>query len=61
MAKCCGRILKLQVCNSMAGYYIGHICPECGPYDRVSGYFKTKEQAEAILKEKQNSIICYAY
>lgn len=50
MARCCGKILRLQICQSMAGYYVGYICPNCGPYDRVSGYFKTREQAEAELK-----------
>lgn len=47
----CGAILKLQVCNSGGGYYIGYWCNECGPYSRESQYFTVKEVAEAALKE----------
>lgn len=46
---CCGKVLKLQVLKSN-NYYIGTFCPECGPYSRESGYYKTKEEAEAALK-----------
>lgn len=38
-----------SVCISGAGYYIGTTCPECGPYDRCSGYFRTREQAQEAL------------
>ena len=45
----CGTTLDLQVLSSAAGYYIGFMCPECGPYSRESGYFRDREQAETAL------------
>lgn len=48
--KCdCGTQLKLEVLHSNAGYYIGTQCPECGPWSRESGYFKTRELAQDAL------------
>lgn len=44
----CGVKLKLQICRSPAGYYIGTLC-ECGPYSRESGYYPTHEAAEDAL------------
>lgn len=44
----CKRVLKLKVCHSAAGYYIGYCCDTCGPWSRVSGYM-TKEGAEKVL------------
>ena len=43
-------VLHLQVCSSYAGYYVGFFCPQCGPYSRESGYYRTYEQAEKALK-----------
>lgn len=37
----CGKKLKLQVCHSNAGYYIGAWC-YCGSYSRESGYYSTR-------------------
>ena len=48
----CGRKLPLQVCKSGAGYYYGYACPNCGPYGRESGYFGSKEEAEAAMHMK---------
>lgn len=45
----CGVELKLQVCKSAAGYYVGTMC-SCGPYSRESGYFWTREECEEALK-----------
>jgi hypothetical protein len=47
--ECCGGKMELCVTRSNAGYYIGHVCDECGPYDRCTGYFATKELAENEL------------
>lgn len=43
----CGRMPKLDVYLS-AGYYIGTYC-NCGPYTRESGYYPTRELAQAEL------------
>ena len=45
----CGRVLVPQVCRSGGGFYIGTWC-DCGPYSRESGYFRSREEAEAILQ-----------
>jgi hypothetical protein len=44
----CATQLRLNVLRSAAGFYIGSQC-DCGPYSRESGYFSTREQAEASL------------
>ena len=44
----CRRELKLQILRTSA-FYIGFCCPMCGPYSRESGYYKTKQEAEAAL------------
>ncbi len=44
----CGRMPKLDVYRSGAGYYIGTYC-SCGPYSRESGYYRTPELAQADL------------
>ena len=43
--------LKLEVCRSAAGYYLGYNCPYCGPYSRETGYFDTKKEAEEVLND----------
>jgi hypothetical protein len=46
---CCGNTpLELKVLRSNA-FYIGTFCDRCGPYSRESGYFATREEAEAAL------------
>lgn len=47
----CGRALTLQVCFSGAGYYLGYLCPCCGPYSRESEYFRTEKEAQAALAD----------
>jgi hypothetical protein len=46
---CCGGVLTLRVLKSGGGYYIGTMCPNCGPYSRESGYYATPEAAKADL------------
>ena len=45
----CGARLEIQVCKSMAGYYVGFWCGACGPYSRESGYYRSYEEAEKAL------------
>lgn len=44
----CEEQLFLRVCRSNAGYYVGTWC-KCGPYSRESGYYLTREEAQAAL------------
>lgn len=53
----CQRVLKLQVCQSAAGYYLGYICPECGPWSRETGYYMSREEAETELAEAIPALI----
>ena len=46
----CNTTLPLKVCHSPAGYYLGYICPNCGPFSRESRYFPTEQEAELSLK-----------
>ena len=48
---CCSTLLTLKVLRSAAGYYIGFSCPECGPYSRESGYYRTKGEADSALTD----------
>lgn len=48
----CGAKLPLKVLQSGAGYYYGYWCPQCGPYARESGYFGSKEEAQAAMHMK---------
>lgn len=43
---------KLQVCRSPGSllFYLGTYC-KCGPYSRETGYFGTRKEAEAALKD----------
>ena len=45
----CGVTVRLQVCQSGAGYYIGTMC-DCGPYSRESGYYPTCKAARNALE-----------
>ena len=55
----CGGDLPISepiVMASAAGWYVGELCkdPDCGgmivPYDRLSGYFATPEEAAKVLE-----------
>lgn len=48
---CCGEKLEIVVQHSGGGYYIGTVCPHCGPYSRESGYYSSFEAAEKALKD----------
>jgi hypothetical protein len=50
----CGANLHLMVCHSMAGYYLGYFCGECGPYSRESDYFEKREDAQRALRGEIN-------
>ena len=43
--------LELQVLQSAAGFYIGTLCPQDGPFTRESvEYFPTRALADAALR-----------
>ena len=46
----CGEPIRLQVCKTPAGYYIGYRCA-CTPWTRESGYYRTRDEAEKALAE----------
>ena len=45
----CQAVLDIEVLCSAAGYYIGFFCPNCGPYSRESGYYRSREDAQRAL------------
>lgn len=49
----CFLLMPLRVWQSAAGYFLGYICPQCGPYSRESGYFKSKAEATEALESDQ--------
>jgi len=49
--------LVFGIYQSGAGFYIGRYCPECGPFDRQSGYFETREKAEKYLENMAECFI----
>ena len=57
MTECseCGHVLTMRVLESPAGFYLGFFCVNCGPYDRLTGYFATREEAERY-EEKQRMV-----
>lgn len=49
-ARCsCGAVLRLAVCVSNAGYYLGYSCLMCGPRSRETVYYRTRKEAEGEL------------
>lgn len=46
----CQTMPKIIAHRSAAGFYIGTWC-RCGPYSRESGYYPTREAAEAALQQ----------
>lgn len=46
----CRADMEIKVLMSAAGYYLGFMCPNCGPYSRESGYFPSKESAARALE-----------
>jgi len=51
----CAQTPELQVCSSMAGYYLGTYC-NCGPYSRETGYFHKLEDAEKALAQWKRGV-----
>jgi hypothetical protein len=47
----CGADMPLQVCSSNAGYYVGRVCDNCGPFSRNGGYHKRYSAADRELHE----------
>jgi hypothetical protein len=45
----CRADMEIKVLSSAAGYYLGFMCPNCGPYSRESGYFADAFSAKAAL------------
>ena len=47
----CKQCYEIQVCESTAGYFMGTVDPDDGfPNCRVTGYYKTPEEAAAALE-----------
>lgn len=53
----CIDVMKLAVCQSNAGFYLGFWCNHCGPWDRVSDYYGTREDAEEALKKIEPPLV----
>lgn len=51
----CGQKLMLDVCCSAAGYYLGYLCPICGPYSRETGYWLRRDDAAKALDDYLSS------
>jgi len=49
----CDELLKMNVLQSNAGYYVGTFCKCCGPHSRDSEYFATRKEAEQVLTDRQ--------
>lgn len=45
----CNTNMPLKCLKSAAGYYIGYFCPNCGPYERLSGYKRSIAEVENLL------------
>ena len=46
----CGSEMPIRVCISGAGPYLGHTCPQCGPYSRETGYYASMAEARRNLQ-----------
>ena len=49
---CCRR-LDIEPLQSAAGWYAGFWCPECGPYSRETGYYKTMDEVYRMIEENR--------
>jgi uncharacterized Zn finger protein len=52
----CGTEMPLEVLKSGGGFYLGHWCGNCGPYDRASQYFGEREEAERYLENLKENL-----
>lgn len=55
----CGRWLRLRVCRSSAGYYLGYTCPEDGPISRETRYLPSLDSADYALRRIRDGVIPY--
>lgn len=46
----CDEVMKLEVLQSAAGFYVGTRCINCGPYYRESDYFSNVAKARMALR-----------
>ena len=46
---CGSTVSDIKVCKSNM-YYLGTMCPICGPYSRESDYFRNAAEAQAALE-----------
>ena len=46
---CDHKEIDVNVHESAAGFYIGAFCFKCGPLERFTQYYKTKEEAQKDL------------
>ena len=50
----CGASLKLQICFSPAGHYLGYICNVCSqPISRETNYFNSRIEAEQAMENPE--------
>ncbi len=52
----CGCRMHLEVLNSFCGFYVGYRCSNCGPYERVSNYFRTNASAQRELEKFKKAL-----
>jgi hypothetical protein len=45
----CCTALNIKVLPDDDGYYVGYVCPLCGPYSRESRYYPNREEAQSAL------------
>lgn len=55
----CGEVMLYSIHRSAAGYYLGYFCPNCGPWDRMSDYYPTREEAEEALRHELEWCLAY--
>lgn len=46
----CGKVLELEILITPAGYYLGYLCSNCGPWSRETGYYRNRASALKDLK-----------
>jgi len=52
----CNCLLPLKVLESAAGFYVGYFCPTCGPYERLTSYYKTAAEAKELMEAMHENI-----
>ena len=53
----CGKDLRLGKFSSNAGFYLGYLCPRCGPYSRETIYMD--ERTADVLLDMTHLIFKY--